>query len=347
MRLTKLSTRTFILFSIFCVISFVILWKAYSAIFGSNVSSSQAETEIFISEKATVSQVAFLLKQGGVLDDEQSFLWVATLKKFKMPSKGGRYLICNGWSNSDIINTLRIGSEIPVRLTFNNIRIPEELSARLGEQLSLDSSEVMACFNDYDFIHSLGFDFETIIAVFIPNTYEVYWSIEAKDLFKRMKREYDAFWNEKRLLLAKRAGYNPVDIITLASIVDEETKSAKERSTIAGVYINRLDRGIPLQADPTLKFALQDFTIRRLLNEHKKIDSPYNTYKYKGLPPGPIRVPSPKTIDAVLNFERHSYIYFCAKDDFSGEHAFSKTLREHNNYARRYHRALNKNKIYK
>lgn len=347
MRLTKLSKRTFILFSIFCVISLLVLWKAYSAVFGSNVTSELDQTEIFISEKSTVAEVAFLLNQSGVLDDEKSFLWVATLKKFKMPSKGGRYFIHNGWSNNDIINTLRIGSEIPVDLTFNNIRTPEELSARLGQQLSLDSAEVMACFNDYDFIRSLGFDFETIIAVFIPNTYEVYWSIGAKDLFKRMKREYDAFWNEKRVLLAQRSGYKPVEIITIASIVDEETKSAKERSTIAGVYINRLDRGIPLQADPTLKFALQDFTIRRLLNEHKKVDSPYNTYKYKGLPPGPIRIPSPNTIDAVLKFERHSYIYFCAKDDFSGEHAFSRTLREHNNYARRYHRALNKNKIYK
>lgn len=347
MRLTRLSKRTFILFSVFCIVSLFVLWKSYSAIFGSNVTTDNAETEIFISEKSTVEEVAFLLTQSGVLDNEQSFLWVATLKKFKMPSKGGRYLIRNGWSNNDIINTLRVGSEIPVDLTFNNIRTPQELSARLAEQLALDSVEVMKCFNDYDFIRSLGFDFETIIAVFIPNTYEVYWSIEPTELFKRMKREYDAYWTKERLRLAQRAGYKPAEIITLASIVDEETQSSKERSRIAGVYINRLDRGIPLQADPTLKFALQDFTIRRLLNKHKKIDSPYNTYKYKGLPPGPIRIPSPKTIDAVLNFEKHSYIYFCAKDDFSGEHAFAKTLREHNNNARRYHRALNNRKIYK
>lgn len=206
---------------------------------------------------------------------------------------------------------------------------------------------MMKCFNDYDFIHSLGFDFETIISIFIPNTYEIYWTTDAVSLFKRMKREYDAFWNEDRMALSKAIGYNPVEVITIASIIEEETLKSSEKPIIAGVYINRLKRGIPMQACPTLKFALNDFTIKRVLYEHMEVESPYNTYKNKGLPPGPVRVPDARSIDAVLNYQKHSYLYFCAKEDFSGEHYFSKTLKQHNAYAQRYHKALNKQKIYK
>nr|MDA3853949.1 endolytic transglycosylase MltG [Bacteroidales bacterium] len=175
----------------------------------------------------------------------------------------------------------------------------------------------------------------------------IYWTIDAESLFKRMKREYDAFWNKDRMAQSKAIGYSPVEVMTIASIVDEETLKAFEKPIMAGVYINRLKRGIPMQACPTLKYALNDFTIKRILYEHKEVDSPYNTYKYKGLPPGPIRVPSTRTIDAVLNYKKHNYLYFCAKEDFSGEHYFSKTLREHNAYAQRYHKALNKQRIYK
>lgn len=329
------------------LVAMVLAWKGYSAIFSSNVSIEESEVVVFIPEKSTVEEVAFLLAHGKMLDDKRSFLFVAQLKKFKMPSKGGRYVIKSGWSNNDIINSLRIGSEIPVKLTFNNIRTPQDLSARIAQQLALDSVDMMACFEDYDFIRSLGFDFETIISIFIPNTYEVYWSTDAESLFKRMKREYDVFWNEDRMDLSKAIGYSPVEIMTIASIVDEETLKTFEKPIMAGVYINRLKRGIPLQACPTLKFALNDFTIKRILYEHQKVESPYNTYKYRGLPPGPIRVAATGTIDSVLNYKKHSYLYFCAKEDFSGEHNFSKTLKEHNRYAARYHKALNKNKIYK
>ena len=347
MNTKRFRKNIFIAFSLLSVVVLGVMWMGYSAIFKSNVHLEEESVEIFIPEKSTVEEVAFLLEHGKVIEDKQTFMWVAGLKKFRMPSKGGRYLIQSGWSNNEIINNLRIGSEIPVKLTFNNIRTPEELSARIAQQLALDSVEMMACFNDYDFIYSLGFDFETVIAIFIPNTYEVYWTTDAKTLFKRMKREYAAFWNEGRMARSKVIGYDPVEIMTIASIVDEETLNAFEKPIMAGVYINRLKRGIPLQACPTLKYALKDFTIKRILYEHKEIESPYNTYKNRGLPPGPIRVPSPKTIDAVLNYKSHSYLYFCAKEDFSGEHYFSKTLREHNAYAQRYHKALNKQRIYK
>lgn len=343
----KFKTKLLIFLSALVIIAIALAWQAYGYILDSNTSFKEDSKELFIPEKSTVEEVVFLLEHASAIEDSKSFMMVAELKKFKMPSKGGRYVIKKGWSNNEIINTLRIGSEVPVNLTFNNIRTPQDLSGRIASQLAMDSVELMELFDDYDFIRDLGFDFETIICVFIPNTYQVYWSIEPKDLFIRMKREYDTFWNEERMVLSKQMGFKPTEIMTIASIVDEESSKAFEKSRIAGVYVNRLMRGIPLQADPTLKFAAGDFTIKRLLNEHKKIESPYNTYKYKGLPPGPIRIPNVKTIDAVLNYERHKYIYFCAKDDFSGAHAFSKTLREHNAYARRYHKALNKRKIYK
>ncbi len=347
MKQNKLRKHIFILFSTLCVVAFVVMWMGYNAIFKSNVKIEAESAEVFIPEKSSLEEVAFLLKHSKIIDNERTFLWVAELKKFRMPSKGGRYIIQSGWSNNDIINTLRVGSEVPVNITFNNIRTQTELSARLAQQLDLDSADIMAVFKDYDFIHAMGFDFETIIAIFIPNTYEVYWTIDAKDLFRRMKREYDAFWNETRLAKAKEIGFTPVEIITLASIIEEETLKAFEKPIIAGVYINRLKRGIPLQACPTLKFALNDFTIKRVLYEHMEVDSPYNTYKNKGLPPGPVRVPDTNSINAVLNYEKHNYLYFSAKEDFSGTHYFSKTLKQHNAYAKRYHEALNKNKIYK
>lgn len=347
MKSKRFKVRVFMFLLALCLIGASLAYKAYVMVLASNVQLEVENKEIFIPEKSTVEEVAFLLDHSSIIKDKQSFLFVSKLKKFKMPSKGGKYLIQKGWSNNDIINSLRIGSEIPVNLTFNNIRTPEDLSARIASQLALDSTEMMEYFNDYEFIRSLGFDFETIICIFIPNTYHVYWSISTEDLFKRMKREYDAFWNTERMALSKQIGYSPTEIMTLASIVDEESSKAFEKKTIAGVYINRLYRGIPLQADPTLKFAVGDASIKRILNEHKKVESPYNTYKYKGLPPGPIRIPDAATIDAVLNYKRHKYLYFCAKDDFSGSHSFSKTLKQHNAYARRYHNALNKRRIYK
>lgn len=347
MSITGLKKNIFIIFSVLCAIAFIVLWLGYAAIFKSNVSITSESAEIYIPEKATVEEVAFLLGQNNILDNERTFLFVAQLKKFRMPSKGGRYVIQSGWSNNEIINTLRVGEEKPVMLTFNNIRTVNELSARMASQLSLDSADVMACFNDKEFISSLGFNSETVIAMFIPNTYKVFWTITAKDLFFRMKQEYTTFWNEKRLAQAKTIGYSPLEVMTIASIIDEETLKSFEKPIMAGVYINRLKRGIPLQACPTLKFALKDFSIKRILNIHKKVESPYNTYTHRGLPPGPIRVPSVNAIDAVLHYTHHSYIYFCAKEDFSGEHYFSKTLREHNAYAQRYHQVLNKKKIYK
>ena len=347
MKTKKTKKGIIIVLSSLCVLAFILAWFAYGAIFKSNVKTENVNNDIFIPQKSTVEDVSSLLKKANIINNECTFLFVSKLKRFQMPSKGGKYVIENGWSNNQIINTLRIGSEVPVDLTFNNIRTQSELAARLSQQLRLDSVDIMELFEDYDYIHAMGFDFETVISVFIPNTYHVFWTIEADDLFKRMKREYDAFWTKDRLEKAQKLNLSPIEVITLASIVEEETKKESEKPIVAGVYINRLKRGWKLDADPTVKFAVGDPTLRRILTKHINVDSPYNTYKYKGLPPGPIRVPNIISIDAVLNYQQHSYMFFCAKPDLSGTHYFAKTLREHNNNARKYHNALNSKRIYK
>jgi UPF0755 protein len=203
----------------------------------------------------------------------------------------------------------------------------------------------MEVFKNQDIIDSLGFDQYSIVCNFIPNTYEVYWTISPKGLLLKMNKEYKRYWNDERLALAKQLGLSPNEVMTLASIVSEESNQEKEYSLIAGVYLNRVRKGMLLQADPTVKFALQDFSLKRILGKHLEVESPYNTYRKTGLPPGPICIPSVKVIDAVLHTQPHSYIYFCAKEDFSGYHNFAVTLEEHNQNARRYQRALNEHNI--
>ena len=217
-----------------------------------------------------------------------------------------------------------------------------DLAERLERQLMLSGDDLLRLLDDSAYCASLGFTPETILTLFIPNTYEVYWNLSAEKLMQRMKREYDAFWTPARLSKAKAVGLTPIEVAVLASIVEEETAAADEYPVVAGLYINRLRRGIPLQADPTVKFAVGDFTLRRILFEHLKVDSPYNTYKHTGLPPGPLRVPSTRSIDAVLNYMKHNYLYMCAKEDFSGRHNFARTLAEHNRNARRYQAELNR-----
>ena len=250
-------------------------------------------------------------------------------------------------NNNELVNMFRAGNQVPVHFTFNNMRTIEEFANEAQEELAVSKDELMALLTDSDVRAELGFNSNTILAMFIPNTYEIYWNIPAMDLLKRMKKEYARFWNENRMAKAREIGLSPEEVITLASIIEEETVKAEEYPVIAGVYMNRLNKGIKLDACPTLKFVLGDFTISRILDRHMQIDSPYNTYMYAGLPPGPIRMASIKVIDSVLNYQKHDYLFFCAKSDFSGYHNFSRTLRQHNAYAREYHRELNKRKIWK
>ncbi|MDR0795735.1 MAG: endolytic transglycosylase MltG [Tannerella sp.] len=275
----------------------------------------------------------------------KSFKEIAKFLKYPENMKTGCYAIEPGVNNYDLLNNLRRGQQVPVRITFNNIRFKEDLTNRLSEQLMISSQELNTLLNDATFCESMGFDTNTIQAMFIPNTYEVYWNISAAKIIERIKREYDAFWTEERRNQAQKARLTPLDVSILASIVEEESAVTDEYSTIAGLYINRLHRGIPLQADPTVKYALGNFALQRILNEHLLVDSPYNTYLFSGLPPGPIKIPSPKGLESVLNYQKHNYLYMCAKEDFSGRHNFAVTLSEHNRNAARFHAELNRRGI--
>ena len=274
-----------------------------------------------------------------------AFAAVAKILKYPENIKTGHYAIKSGTNNYDLLISLRRGQQEPVRITFNNIRQKEDLTNRLSEQLMITNQELNSLLDDESYCESFGFTPNTIKAMFIPNTYEVYWNISAEKLIERMKREYDNFWTESRRNQAQNIRLTPLEVSILASIIEEESAVTDEYPTIAGLYINRLHRGIPLQADPTVKYALGDFAIQRILNEHLKIDSPYNTYLYTGLPPGLLRIPSLKGLESVLNYQKHNYLYMCAKEDFSGRHNFAVTLAEHNRNADRYRAELNRRGI--
>jgi UPF0755 protein len=270
------------------------------------------------------------------------FIWLAERLKYPENMKTGRYTIHPKMNNYDLLNNLRRGHQELVRVTFNNIRIKKELAECLGDQLMLNDEDLMALLDDDAFCDSMGFTPQTIQAMFIPNTYEIYWNISVAKLMQRMQREYSLFWTDARRDKAGIIGITPVEVATLASIVEEESAVPEEYPVIAGLYINRLHRGIPLQADPTVKYATGNFALTRILYEHLHVDSPYNTYLHGGLPPGPIRIPSITGINAVLNYRKHNYLYMCAKEDFSGRHNFAVTLAEHNRNADRYRAALNR-----
>lgn len=274
-----------------------------------------------------------------------SFKRLSGLLKYTASMHTGRYAVKPGMSNLTLLNDLRRGHQVATRITFNNIRFKEDLAERVSDQLMFDKEELLRLLNDSIYCDSLGFTPETVNTLFLPNTYEIYWNASADKFIHRMKREYDAFWTSDRLKKAKEIGLTPIEVSILASIVEEETAASDEYPIVAGLYINRLHAGIPLQADPTVKFAIGDFSLRRILFEHLEIDSPYNTYKYAGLPPGPLRIPTIKGVNSVLNYTKHKYLYMCAKEDFSGRHNFAVTLAEHNRNASRYQAELNRRRI--
>ena len=240
---------------------------------------------------------------------------------------------------------LSMGYQTPVKLTVGSVRTLDRIARNTARQLMVDSCEIANILNDTAYISKLGFTPETLPALFIPNTYEVYWNMCAEDFMQRMLKEHKAFWNEKHLKQAEAIGLTPIEVATLASIVEEETANQAEKPMVAGLYINRLKKGMLLQADPTVKFSLQEFGLKRILFKHLEVDSPYNTYKYAGLPPGPIRIPSYQGLESVLNYTKHNYIYMCAKEDFSGTHNFAVTSAQHAANARKYQQALNRRGI--
>lgn len=301
---------------------------------------------IYIDEEKNFEDVINQLQEKANLPSEKFFRFIAERMNYIDNIKTGRYVVKDGMTMPELIRTLRSGNQAPVNLTFNNIRTKQALAGRISQQLMMDSITLIDALNDSAMVSALGFDTNTIPVMFIPNTYQVYWDTGVSNFLSRMKREYDIFWNENRKAMAEKTGLSPIQISILASIVEEEATYAEEYSTIAGLYLNRLQKRMKLEADPTIKFAIGDFSLRRILFEHLTVDSPYNTYKHTGLPPGPIRIPSIKAIDATLKPEKHNYLYMCAKEDLSGKHNFAESFAQHSINAARYRNALNKKGIY-
>ncbi|SIT94797.1 endolytic transglycosylase MltG [Pontibacter indicus] len=320
-------------------------YYAYQIVYTANVDTKGQDTYVYIPTGATYDQALDSVEATGTIIDRLSLRFMAKLMDYDKLVKPGRYKIESGWGNRQLIGTLRLGEQAPLKLTFNNIRLRSQLAEKLAASLEPSAEEIDSLLNDQEYLKTLGFDTTTVVSMFIPNTYEVYWTITAPELMQRMKTEYDRFWTDERKAKAEKMGLSPKEVSTLASIVQAETIKNDEKPRVAGVYLNRLQRGMKLEADPTVVYAVRDFSIRRVLNVHLQHDSPYNTYRYAGLPPGPINVPDISSIDAVLNPEQHKYIYFCAKEDFSGYHSFAVTHAEHIANARRYQRALTERNI--
>jgi UPF0755 protein len=331
--------------SLIILIAGVAAYVLYQRILSPNVTLSQSEQFFYVHTGSSFNQVCSALDSGKILKEVSTFRWLAEKMNYPDQIRPGRYLIKNNMSNRALLQLLRSGVQTPVRLTFNNIRTKADLAERLSSQIEADSMAIFRMLNDSGFTASLGFNTNTILCMFLPNTYQVYWNTSAEGLFKRMKREYDAYWNPMRLQKAKDIGLTPIQVSILASIVQSETNQNSEKPRVAGVYMNRLRKQWKLEADPTLVYALGDFTIKRVLNEYKEIDSPYNTYKYFGLPPGPICLAEISSINAVLNFEQHDYMYFCAREDMSGFHSFAKDYQTHLLNARRYQAELTRHNI--
>lgn len=324
-----------------------ITYFGYRKIYKPNVRIEQQaqQTYLYIHTGATFEQVLSSLTNCNYLCDVKSFEWMSVKMNYPSHIKAGRYLLKNGMGNRKLITMLRAGIQVPVKVVIPNVRFKRKLAFEISRQIEADSLVILRLLGDDNFLNQYGFNGRTILAMFIPNTYEFYWNTLPPELFGKMHSAYQKFWNESRMKKCESIGMSQLEVSILASIIEEETHKNDEKSIIAGVYINRLNKNMMLQADPTVRFARGNFGIKRVLAKDISIDSPYNTYLNTGLPPGPICIPSIVSIDAVLNYQKHEYLYMCAKEDFSGYHNFARTLEQHNRNAQRYQRALNKARI--
>jgi len=327
----------FLLFSIL-LISFS--FYGFQIVYTPNVLVEKENRLLVIPEGADFKKVQDELYKGNYVQDLMSFSFLARLTGYDKHVKPGRYLLKKGMTNLEAIHALRAGVQEPVKITFNNVRLTSELAEKITRNLGMEPAEFEAALVKFVLNNRYGFTKDNVLVMFIPNTYEVYYNIKPDALIERMHHEYENFWTDERKEKANVVGLTPIEVSILASIVQAETIKADEAPKIASLYLNRLKKGIALQADPTLVFASGDFTLKRVLNQHKEIDSPYNTYKYPGLPPGPINMPEINSIDAVLNHAETNYYYMCAKEDFSGYHNFTNSYTEHLKNAERYQRAL-------
>lgn len=309
------------------------------------ISKSGDTIKIYITPETTLDTLQNRLAQQLDAVTARRMINIMQRDNFDPTVRKGYYELKGSASIYRAARKLSAGSQTPTTFTFNNLRTISQLAERADASLYMCADSLLALLHDPATCASYGFDTTTISAMFLPDTYEFYWTVSSRRFVERMHEYYIQFWDKSRIDKAKQAGLTPIEVSTLASIVEEETSKADEMPIVAGLYINRLRRNIPLQADPTVKYAVGDFTLQRILNKHLATPSPYNTYLNVGLPPSPIRIPSKTAIDAVLNYSRHNYLYMCAKEDFSGYHNFATTLSQHNSNARRYHAALNRRGI--
>ena len=307
-------------------------------------TKNKSDVTITIPWGTDYEQLLDTLEAHNILRNEETFDMVAHYMKYKT-IRVGNYTIQPGMSNVKLVRLLRAGQHYPVKFSFNNIRTVDQLANRAGKVFFFKEEELSKLLHDNTFLHQYDVNEETCPCLFIPNSYELYYDITPEGFVEKFHQFYQQFWNERRLQQAQEIGLTPVEIATLASIVEEENHRPQEKAIIAGLYINRLNKNMLLQSDPTVKFALGDFARKRILLADLKVDSPYNTYKYKGLPPGPIRIPEGSTIDSVLHYAHHNYLYMCAKEDFSGYHNFTSSAAVHQQNAARYQRALNARNI--
>lgn len=314
-------------------------------IWGANTGDMHKGEYLYIPTGATYGLVLDELIEGGYISDHVSFDFVAKRAKYHNMVKAGKYKIPAGISNYDLVRKLRSGKQEPIKLVINKLRTKEDFIRLIANNLEPDSLDIAQVVNNNNTLNTYGFDTSSALAAVIPDTYEFYWNTNAEKVYDRLVYYYNQYWTDERKEKAISMSMTPVQVMTLASIVEEETNKNDERPKVASVYLNRLKFNMKLQADPTVKFALQDFGLRRILNVHLTYDSPYNTYMYRGLPPGPIATPSKSSINAVLNAEETDFLYFCAKEDFSGYHNFASSYSQHMRNARIYQQALNERGI--
>lgn len=346
----KPKKRSVVVIEIVLSITFALLLalaghEAYR-LFSSNIKSRDGETHlIYIRPETTLDRLLEMVEENYTISSPMSLRLHAMLMHWPTAERPfirtGCYQISAEEGDLQFIRRFRSGAQVPVKLTFNNIRTDDQLAARLSQQLLLDSAEIVDRLRDADYMEDFELTPQTAVSLFIPDTYEVYWDITADQLFRKMQRAYQDWWTADRIHKAEALKLKRWEVATLASIVEEETNKDEDKPIVAGLYQNRLRIGMPLQSDPTVKYASGDFGLKRITNAHLAIESPYNTYKYAGLPPGPIRIPTKKTMDYVLNPTKSNYIYMCASDKLDGTHRFTSSYAEHLANARRYQQKLN------
>jgi UPF0755 protein len=341
----KVITSVILILLIVCVVGG---YFAYKAIYQANVNLGDKKSEIiYIPTGSNFNDVIRILIENNILKDRASFEFLAEKKKYINAVKPGKYRILAKMNNNALVNLLRAGIQEPVEINFNGIRTMTQLISRLCRRIEADSISLEHAMNDNGYLRKFGFNSDNIQALFIPNTYQFYWNTSVDEFFERMEKEYKKFWTIVRKKKAKAIGFSQIDVAILASIVQaEQCCDKEEKKIIAGLYINRLKQNMPLQSDPTVIFALGDFTIQRVSYEQTQMNLPYNTYVYKGLPPGPIGFATESSIDAVLNYYKNNYIYMCAKEDLSGKHNFAKSYDQHCVNANKYRDAIDKRGIH-